>query len=104
MLFDALFRLDNCGVRIVTNVFLSGRIVTVPHVVVTVVALRRDMWIGGVIVDGAVSAVRYRIVTVRILSVDVHVVLLQLVIGIRRSRGHFHLPQRVLRIDASAVV
>lgn len=103
MLLNALlgFMYSRVGI---TTVVLSGRIVAVSHVVITVVALGSDMWIRGVIVNGAVTSVRDRVVAVRILPVHVHVVGLQLVVGVRRGCGHLHLPQRVLRVDAAAVV
>lgn len=104
MLFDAFLRLNNSCIGVITNVFLPGRIVTIPHVIVTVVTLSGDVWIGSIIVNGTVSSVSDGIVTVGILSVDVHVMRLQLVIGVGRGGGHFHLPQRVLRVNATAVV
>lgn len=103
MLVHPLFWLVNGSVRIAT-VVLSGRIVAVPHVLVSVVALGGDVWVWGVVINSSVTSVSYRIVTVGVLPVNVHVVGLQLVHRVVCSSSHLHLPKRVLGVHASTVV
>lgn len=48
----------------IAAVVLSGRIVAVPHVFITMVALGSNMRVWGVVINSAVTAMSYGIVTV----------------------------------------
>ena len=103
MLVDSLLGLMYGGVRIAA-IILPGRIVAVSHVVVSVIALRRNMRIGGIIVNCPITSMGYRIISVRILPINIDMMRLKLIGRVGGRCGHFHLPQRVLGINAAPVI
>lgn len=88
----------------VAAVVLPGRIVAASHVIIPMVALGCDMWIRRIVVNSSIASMSYGVVSIRVLSVYVHVVGLKLVHRVIGSSRHLHLPQRVLGIYAAAVV
>lgn len=91
MLLYTLLRFMNCCIG-VTTVVLSGRIVTVPHVIISMITLSRDVWVRSVIINSAISTMGDRVIPVGILPVHVHMVRLKLAVGVCGSCCHLHLP------------
>lgn len=118
MLIDALLRLVHGGVR-VRAVILTRRVLTTAEVVGG--GRRVRVRVRGVLVDSGVCSMRVRMrVRVRVrhhmrmqlrqrIVTVVAVPVTELmgtghVHSVIRRRRHFHLPQRVLRVDAPAVI
>lgn len=103
MLIHPFLMFVHSGIRIAT-VILSGRIVTVPHVIIPVVALGRDVWVRCIVVNGSIASMSDGVVPIGVLSVYVHMVGLKLVYRVVSGCRHLHLPEGVLRVHAAAVV
>lgn len=108
MLIDTLLGLLYRCIGI-TAVILPGRILTIAQIVIFIAHLAgrgRQMWIWCIIVDSPIAAMRQRIIAVGGLLFHILIEwrLHQSLLIANGGRRHFHLPQRVLRVDAAAIV